>query len=92
MLKARRAKDHVTRPQNVDDTDADELDSVEYSPEEAEQDTEYLKMTSYAANTAHLIEEKLKLTAKYRHNKLLESNVNIVKQFPYFIKHPHLVL
>lgn len=98
-LKARRKKDNVSRPQNVnngddadDFEDVDEDESVEYTAEEAVQDVEYLKMTAYEKNTAKLIEEKLKLTAKYRHNLLDEPGVNVVKQFPYMITHPHLVI
>lgn len=98
-LKARRKKDNVLRPQNVnngddadDFEDVDEDESVEYTAEEAVQDVEYLKMTAYEKNTAKLIEEKLKLTAKYRHNLLDEPGVNVVKQFPYMITHPHLVI
>lgn len=96
-LKARRAKDHVTRPQSVNDDDDgdgdddDESESMEYSAQEALQDIEYLKMTVYEKNTANLVEEKLKLTSKYRHNLLGAPGVNVVKQFPYMITHPHLV-
>lgn len=92
-LKARRAKDNVMRPQNADGVDAedDELESIEYSVEEAAQDVEYLKMTKYDQNTAAIIEEKLKLTAVYRHNLLDKPGVNIVRNFPYMITHPHLV-
>lgn len=80
------------RPVNVDDVDDDdELDAIEYSAEEAEQDLEYLKMTPYEKNTANLIEEKLKLTSMYRHNMLCGPGVNVVKQFPFMICHPHLV-
>lgn len=91
-LKARRAKDKIVRPQNVaDDDDADELDTAEYSVDEAAQDVEYLKMTTYDKTTAKLIEEKLKLTSAYRHNLLDRPGVIIVKQFPYMITHPDLV-
>lgn len=96
ILKARRAKDGATRSQNGNDDDADddadEFGPMEYSPEEASQDIEYLKMTVYGENTANLIEQKLKLTSKYRHNLLGAPGVNVIKQFPYMIAHPHLVL
>lgn len=95
LLKARRVKDNVVRSQNVDgvdtDTNDDEVESLEYSPDEAAQDIEYLKMTTYDKNTARLIEEKLKLTAMYRHNMLNKPGVNVVKQFPFMIVHPNLV-
>lgn len=92
LLKSRRTKDKVIRPQNVDDIDDDDDEqSVEYTVDEAVQDIEYLKMTPYNKNTANLIEEKLKLTSAYRHNMLSEPGVNVVKQFPYLIAHPHLV-
>lgn len=91
LLKSRRTKDNVTRPQDVDDIDDDDLQSVEYTADEAAQDVEYLKITPYNKNTANLIEEKLKLTSVYRHNMLNGPGVNVVKQFPYLITHPHLV-
>lgn len=98
-LKARRKKDNVSQPQSANNgDDADDLDDVdedellEYTAEEAAQDVEYLKMTPYEKNTAKLIQEKLKLTVKYRHNLLGGPGVNVVKQFPYMITHPHLVI
>lgn len=95
-LKARRKKDNIVWSQIADggdaDPDDDESESMEYSPDEAAQDIEYLKMTKYDKNTASLIEEKLKLTAVYRHNMLETPGVNVVKQFPYMISHPHLVI
>lgn len=92
-MKTRRAKDKVKPPEvgDVDDVDDDDSESLEYSADQAAQDVEYLKMTPYNQNTAKLIEEKLQLTSIYRHNMLGESGVNVVKQFPYMIAHPHLV-
>lgn len=90
MLKARRVKDKV-KPPEVDDVDDDESESLEYTADQAAQDVEYLKMTPYNQNTSKLIEEKLQLTSIYRHNMLGEPGVNVVKQFPYMIAHPHLV-
>lgn len=92
LLKSRRTKDNAVRPQNLDDEADEETEPMEYSADEAAQDVEYLKMTTYDTNTAEIMEEKIKLTAKYRHNKLSETGVNIVKQFPFFIAHPHLVI
>lgn len=91
LLKTRRAKDKVVRPPDVDDVDDDDLDTIEYTADEAAQDVEYLKMTPYNQDTANLIEEKLKLTSMYRHNMLSEPGVNVLKQFPFMICHPHLV-
>lgn len=91
LLKSRRTKDNAVRPQNLDDEADEETEPMEYSADEAAQDVEYLKMTTYDTNTAEIMEEKIKLTAKYRHNKLSETGVNI-EQFPFFIAHPHLVI
>lgn len=78
-----------------DDGDDDETESMEYSAAQAAQDVEYLKITAYGNSTANLIKEKLKLTSKYRHNLLVEPGVNVVnvvKQFPYMITQPQLVI
>lgn len=92
LLKARRVKDKAVKPTEVGDVDDDdESESLEYTADQAAQDVEYLKMTPYNQNTAKLIEEKLELTSIYRHNMLGEPGVNVVKQFPYMIAHPHLV-
>lgn len=92
LLKTRRAKDKVVRPPDADDVDEDDLEPIEYTADEAAQDIEYLKMTPYNNDTANLIEEKLKLTSMYRHNMLSGPGVNVVKQFPFMICHPHLVI
>lgn len=92
LLKARRVKDKAVKPTEVGDVDDDdESESLEYTVDQAAQDVEYFKMTPYNQNTAKLIEEKLELTSIYRHNMLGEPGVNVVKQFPYMIAHPHLV-
>lgn len=92
LLKTCRAKDKAVRPLDADDVDDDDLDPIEYTADEAAQDVEYLKMTPFNKDTANLIEEKLKLTSMYRHNLINGPGVNVVKQFPFMICHPHLVI
>lgn len=80
------------KPPEIVDADDDDSESIEYTADEAAQDVEYLKITPYDQNTANFIKEKLKLTSSYRHNTLSDPGVNIIKQFPFMICQPDLVM
>lgn len=51
----------------------------------------YLKYTIIDKNNMEIIKEHIRATAIYRYNMLMDKNIDLLENFPFFFTHPALV-
>lgn len=89
-MKTRRTQEKKTNPKQTEEILAT-IPESEYTPAHADADMLYLKHTPYNKDTEKEIKLKLKRTAKHRQLLLIDSNTNMLANFPYLFVHHELV-
>lgn len=98
LKNLREAQNKIKRqqPNNNVETNANSSDDLDYADQElndseANKLIQVLKSTVVGPQTIDLIMAHLASTRKHRHKMLLDKDLDLKQEFPYFFTHPNLV-